>query len=134
MRCLQACIRSVLNQSYRDFEVILVDNNSSDRSEDCVRRRFSDLLASLGYATDINSGIACAKGGRRDTTSQRQPQTEFVRKLEEEGKVTDASGVYGVEKVDLNQLELVKDRRPVDTLSKYMARFERIKYLRIRDE
>jgi glycosyltransferase involved in cell wall biosynthesis len=45
MRHFQACARSVLNQSYPDFEVIPVDNNSSDGSLAYARERFHDLVA-----------------------------------------------------------------------------------------
>lgn len=56
-----------MNQDYADFDVILVDNNSSDGSVDFVREKFPDLLVvanetNLGYSGGINSGIAAAKG------------------------------------------------------------------------
>ena len=67
MSYLEACLRSVLAQKVPDFEVILVDNKSSDGSLEHVRRMFPDLLAvanekNLGYTVGINSGISRAKG------------------------------------------------------------------------
>ena len=64
---LEACLRSVLAQSLPDFEVILVDNKSSDGSLEYVRQTFPDLLVvanekNLGYTGGINSGISHAKG------------------------------------------------------------------------
>jgi GT2 family glycosyltransferase len=64
---IEACLRSVLAQSFPDFEVILVDNKSSDGSLEYVRRVFPDLLVvanekNLGYTGGINSGISRAKG------------------------------------------------------------------------
>jgi len=67
MSYLETCLRSVLGQSFSDFEAILVDNKSSDGSLECVRRTFPDLLIvanenNLGYTGGINSGISHAKG------------------------------------------------------------------------
>ena len=64
---LKACISSILKQSYTDFEVILVDNNSSDGSLEYARDRFPNLIfvtnsENLGYAGGINSGLARASG------------------------------------------------------------------------
>jgi hypothetical protein len=64
---LETCLRSVLAQNVPDFEVILVDNKSSDDSLEYVRRTFPDLLLvandkNLGYTGGINSGISHAKG------------------------------------------------------------------------
>ena len=64
---LGTCLRSVLAQNLTDFEVILVDNKSSDGSLEYVRRMFPDLLVvanekNLGYTGGINSGISHAKG------------------------------------------------------------------------
>ncbi|OGN96614.1 MAG: hypothetical protein A2Z77_01220 [Chloroflexi bacterium RBG_13_51_36] len=64
---LDACISSVLKQSYTDFEVILVDNNSSDGSLEYARSKFPHLTfvtnnENLGYAGGINSGLAHAGG------------------------------------------------------------------------
>ena len=67
MPYLDACLRSILAQNPPDFEVILVDNKSSDGSLKFARRMFPDLLIvanekNLGYTGGINSGIAQAKG------------------------------------------------------------------------
>jgi GT2 family glycosyltransferase len=64
---LETCLRSILAQRFSDFEVILVDNKSSDGSLEYVRRMFPDLLVvanekNLGYSGGINSGISRAKG------------------------------------------------------------------------
>jgi GT2 family glycosyltransferase len=67
MSHLDACISSVLKQSYTNFEVIFVDNNSSDESLEYARSKFPDLTfvvndTNLGYAGGINSGLAYATG------------------------------------------------------------------------
>lgn len=67
MSHLDACIPSVLKQSYTNFELIFVDNNSSDDSLEYARRKFPTLTfvandENLGYAGGINSGLAYATG------------------------------------------------------------------------
>ncbi len=107
MPYLETCLRSVLNQSYLDFEVILVDNNSSDGSLAYARERFPDLLIvanekNLGYAAGINSGIAHAKGKylaplNVDTEVEQNwlaPMVEFLDANPEAGAVTPKSLLY----------------------------------------
>jgi len=43
MSHLDACIPSVLKQSYTNFEIIFVDNNSSDGSLEYARKKFPNL-------------------------------------------------------------------------------------------
>lgn len=65
---IDTCIASLLNQTYRNFEVIFVDNNSSDGSLQYAQNKSPQLIfvqngKNLGYAGGINSGLAYATGG-----------------------------------------------------------------------
>lgn len=65
---LDECLGSLREQSCRDFEIVLVDNGSSDSSVDFVQRNYSDVILvankeNLGYGGGNNSGIRAA-GGR----------------------------------------------------------------------
>ena len=67
MPYLEACVRSILHQTYSDFEVVFVDNNSSDGSLEYARREFPEMVfvandENLGYAGGINAGLAYATG------------------------------------------------------------------------
>jgi len=67
LQYLDACLTSILKQDFSDFEVIFVDNASTDGSLEYARRHFPGLVyisnqVNLGYAGGINSGLAVAKG------------------------------------------------------------------------
>lgn len=53
---LKICLPSILTQSYRDFEVCIIDNNSSDKSQDYIRSLNDQRLFSI--VLDKNYGFA----------------------------------------------------------------------------
>lgn len=64
---LPACLDSLAAQSFRDFEVILVDNGSTDGSVELVRERYPwvrlvELPVNSGFATGNNRGLEHARG------------------------------------------------------------------------
>lgn len=67
MAYLDACLISILQQEYKDYEVILVDNASTDGSLEYINRKYPSLIVienreNSGYAGGINSGLALARG------------------------------------------------------------------------
>jgi len=64
---LEACLNSLERQAFKDFEVILVDNGSSDGSLEYVRENFPAvriiaLAENLGFCGGNNVGIREARG------------------------------------------------------------------------
>jgi hypothetical protein len=64
---LEACLDSLMKQTLQDFEVILVDNGSSDGSIEYVRENFPtvkivSLSENLGFCGGNNVGIREAQG------------------------------------------------------------------------
>jgi GT2 family glycosyltransferase len=64
---LERCLASLEAQTFRDFEVVVVDNGSSDGSRELVRRRFPsaalvELDENRGFAGGSNAGAARARG------------------------------------------------------------------------
>jgi GT2 family glycosyltransferase len=70
-RFLESCLRSVLQSTYPNFEVILVDNGSSDDSVEFVTGKFGgiprlkvvEISRNHGFAEGNNIGAKHAKGG-----------------------------------------------------------------------
>ncbi|RPH35004.1 glycosyltransferase family 2 protein [bacterium] len=68
-KLLENCLSSVLSQEYPSFEVLLVDNGSSDDSVSFVRAHFPEVsviesATNLGYAGGNNLGARCARHDR----------------------------------------------------------------------
>src|SRR5436309_14667644 len=65
-RYLADAIQSVLDQTYRNFEVIVVDDGSTDRSAE-IAKRFGEAVRYVyrtngGVCKARNAGIAAARG------------------------------------------------------------------------
>ena len=69
-RYLDRAIRSVLDQSWRDLELVVVDNASSDATEEIARRaadrddrvRYVRQPENVGAVGNFNTGLALARG------------------------------------------------------------------------
>jgi GT2 family glycosyltransferase len=64
---LKDCLESIYGQSYHNFELILVDNGSTDDSVQFVRESFPEAIIienkkNLGFAKANNQGIKISKG------------------------------------------------------------------------
>lgn len=64
---LETCLSSLVRQTYKNIEIIFVDNGSSDGSIDYVRNKFPGVVilghaANLGFAEGVNSGIRISRG------------------------------------------------------------------------
>jgi len=85
---LLKCVKSILNTNYENFEVILVDNVSSDNSHRECKERFKQIRLienkkNLGYCEGNNVGIRNAKGDyviilNPDTTVEPNWVDEFL--------------------------------------------------------
>ena len=64
---LSGCLRSLLDQDYEDFEILVVDNGSKDGSQALVKKEFPTVKlieneANLGFGPAVNKGFEKAKG------------------------------------------------------------------------
>ena len=64
-RWINSCIKSILNQSYKSFEIIIVDNNSSDQTLNIVSNHSDIKTVSIEKylpGDSLNKGIEASKG------------------------------------------------------------------------
>lgn len=64
---LEDCLSSLTRQTFRDFEIILVDNGSSDGTAEYIRKQFPLVILiesgkNLGFSGGTNAGIRAARG------------------------------------------------------------------------
>jgi GT2 family glycosyltransferase len=64
---LDECLDSLKSTTYQNFEILVVDNNSSDQSSDLIKRRYPyvkliELKKNQGFAIANNLGAEAAKG------------------------------------------------------------------------
>ncbi|MGQ9629136.1 MAG: glycosyltransferase family 2 protein [bacterium] len=67
-RYLPGCLKSLLDQTFRDAEIIVVDNGSTDGSIPLIKKNFSQIVAvelgeNLGFSGAVNEGIRRSEGG-----------------------------------------------------------------------
>jgi GT2 family glycosyltransferase len=84
---LSECLSSLLEQTYKELEIIVVDNASADGSVELVRReypgvRLVSLDANRGFSAAVNAGINISRGElvvilNNDTRTE----PEFVKEL-----------------------------------------------------
>jgi GT2 family glycosyltransferase len=99
-RFVEKCLRSVLNTDYPNFEVIFVDNSSTDGSVELVNKLFGDEPRlkvivnprNLGFALGNNIGSKHASGKylvflNNDTVVERGWLNELVKVAESDPKI-----------------------------------------------
>jgi len=64
---LENCVKSILKNSYSNYEIIIVDNNSTDNSVNLIKEKFVEVNIiksniNLGYAGGCNLGSKHARG------------------------------------------------------------------------
>jgi GT2 family glycosyltransferase len=95
IKYIRNCLQSILKSDYRNFELIIVDNNSTDKSIDIVEKEFYHdnrikIIKSnknLGFAVGNNLGAKHAKGKylsllNMDTIVDARWLTELIGILE----------------------------------------------------
>ena len=88
---LDPCLESLWNQTFRDFDVIVVDNGSSDGSVEFLRKNSRvqtvELASNHGFSGGCNAGIRQAQGRyiatlNNDAEAEPRWLEELVRAME----------------------------------------------------
>lgn len=90
---LGPCLAALSKQTYTDFEIIVVDNGSTDRSVDFLKQNYPQvklisLPENMGFSYAVNRGIEQSKGKyiallNNDTKTDKRWLAEVVRVLED---------------------------------------------------
>jgi GT2 family glycosyltransferase len=124
---LNQCISSVLNQSFSDLELLVIDSGSTDGSVDSITREFSGiqvigLRENLGFCKAFNLGVKTTRGKyvlllNADTYLEPHFIEMAVERLEKDPAIGFLSGKtlrFDKKTIDSAGQYLGRDRRPVD--------------------
>lgn len=94
---LKDCLDSFYSQTRKDYEIILIDNCSTDRSIEIITRDYPDITlirnkANLGFAAGTNQGIKVVQGEyiltlNNDTRIERSFLEEMVSPMDDDPQV-----------------------------------------------
>lgn len=94
---IQECLHSLYNQTYKHFEVIIIDNASSDESCELIEKKYQDVKLiknnkNYGFSIAVNQGIKEAKGEyvvllNNDTVAEPEWLESLVKCIEEDSKI-----------------------------------------------
>lgn len=101
MKFLPECMEALEKQTYRDFEVILIDNASADESADWIRANCPDVRlivneTNLGFSGAVNQGIQMSECPyvlllNNDTAAEPDFVGELVKAIEKSNRIFSVS-------------------------------------------
>ncbi|MBQ9444836.1 MAG: glycosyltransferase family 2 protein [Lachnospiraceae bacterium] len=94
---IKDCLDSLLRQEYRDFEIIVVDNDSKDGSADLVEKeypsvRLKRLDQNYGFSRAVNEGLKMSKAPfalllNSDTIAEQGFVAALVDTIQKDGRI-----------------------------------------------
>ena len=77
--CIERCINSIINQTYKDFELLLIDDGSKDKSIDIAKNMLEKTNINYRIITQINSGVSAARNRGIEEASGDVSKTTFSK-------------------------------------------------------
>ncbi|ACD53270.1 UNVERIFIED_ORG: glycosyl transferase [Clostridium botulinum] len=118
--CIEKSIKSVINQTCKEFEFLLIDDGSKDRSIEIAKSLLEGSDINFKIITQENAGVSCARNrginiasGEYITflDSDDYIDSRFVELMYEKAKQTECDVVFcDYSEVDSNGNVLVKNR------------------------
>ncbi len=94
---IEECMSSLADQTYRNYEIIIVDNASSDKTPEFIRTEYPDIKlvetgSNTGYPAGNNIGFSHAKGDyivvlNPDTIADSNWLAELIKPLEDHTEI-----------------------------------------------
>ena len=111
---IENCLRSLKEQTFRDFEILIVDNASEDGSADFIEKNYPDitlvrLQQNFGFSRAVNEGIRRTKSKylillNNDTVCDKDFIGELTAAIEQDEKIFSVASkmlqMYAPDKID----------------------------------
>ncbi|MFN7170572.1 MAG: glycosyltransferase family 2 protein [Candidatus Omnitrophota bacterium] len=125
IKIIKDCLDSVFLQDFKDFEVIVVDNNSLDRTKEFIKDNFPQVKLienkkNLGFCRANNQGIEIARGEfiltlNSDVVLENNFLTELIKAAEETSR-----------NIGMFSPKILKmDRKTIDSMGIILTRIRR---------
>jgi GT2 family glycosyltransferase len=128
---LESCLESLFKQTQKNLEIIYIDNNSADGSNDLIKTKYPQILSvfnqqNTGYAGGANQGIGMAKGDyiilmNPDIIFEPDYTEKCLAKMEADKKIASITG-----KIYKYDFEKKQKTRVIDTVGLFCFRNRRI--------
>ena len=118
-RYMSEAINSVLTQTYKDFEIVVVDDGSTDNSKEIVGQFIEKYPEEIRYIYQKNKGIAGARNtGIRNANGEFMALLDaddkwYPKRLEEGIKIIESSADIGL--VHADSIRISEEGRPLPT-------------------
>lgn len=113
IKLLKICLPSLRRQTFKDFEIIVIDNGSSDGSVDFIKKNYPEihlikLKKNIGFSPAINLGIKNGNGEyfvliNNDTKVDK----DCLKRLVEAADKHSEAGMIACKMLNFNQPELI---------------------------
>lgn len=101
-KCIERSIKSVINQTNKDFELLLIDDGSKDRSIEIARSLLENSNINYKIITQENSGVSAARN-----TGIKEASGEYITFLDSDDYIDSRFIEFMYEKASTFKYDLV---------------------------